>query len=134
MPPMQRWKRDLSRFTSLHPLIIVLGFFSAITFWYLFFLSAKWASLIVTSRVLRLACRLYLIYVAVVIIRYINYPRVRHPEPPHWKIPYFDIWETQLNTTQPQYRSYYTYIWIHWHEMEERILFFLTARNIFFGI
>ena len=47
---------------------------------------------------------------------------------------YYDIWETQMNENTESYKAYYSYIWVHWHEMEERILLFLSIRNLLLGI
>ncbi len=49
------------------------------------------------------------------------------------KIPYWDIWETQADHLQGQYYTYYTYIWEHWHEMEERLLWIACTRAALIG-
>ncbi len=50
------------------------------------------------------------------------------------KLPYWDIWETQATTLSEQYYTYYIYIWEHWHEMEERLIWIASIRAVFLGI
>lgn len=50
------------------------------------------------------------------------------------KLTYWDIWETQANSLTEQYYTYYIYIWEHWHEMEERLLWIACIRAMFVGI
>ena len=50
------------------------------------------------------------------------------------KLPYWDIWETQSAHLQTQYYTYYTYIWEHWHEMEERLLWIACVRATLLGL
>ena len=49
-------------------------------------------------------------------------------------IPYIDIWNVQHAQIDPQYAAYYNYIWLDWHELEQRIFFILSLRFILVGL
>ena len=48
-------------------------------------------------------------------------------------VPYADIWHVQHGRPSAQYLSYYSYTWMDWHELEQRIFFFLSVRCMILG-
>lgn len=49
------------------------------------------------------------------------------------RLPYYDVWETQCNVLTEQYENYCEYVWTNWHELEQRILWFLSIRCLLLG-
>jgi hypothetical protein len=48
-------------------------------------------------------------------------------------VPYADIWHVQQDQATAQYLGYYSYTWMDWHELEQRIFFFLSVRCMILG-
>ena len=50
------------------------------------------------------------------------------------EILYYDIWEIHILDLKFEYKIYYKFLWLSWHELEVRLIWLIEQRVILIGI